>query len=585
MPTRKGLRVAILHTSNKWGLGQDAQLIEQMLRESNSCGIVKIDTIQHVDPLQFFCGPVKPTPVDIAIHIEIPCRAATPWATHNIVVVNQEWWPMDAWTWAIEDKSFTFVFKTQYARSKFPTIDRKRCRVIPWRASGAYSVGSGGMKCAFLYMIGASEHKLSAARTICSAWDITLPQLTIVGTAEVVSELEKCGGTGIVFMTTVSQEEKLKLQTSIGYHIVASVAEGFGFSFAEAAICGALPLWTALPVYEEIWGGVLGDIGKIPCVFEPAKEWRDSRQITFTVESVRKAVQSLLSLEDEHRIRGALKHAVSVKIRDFRTGWRNLLNALAHRTTSTMKIPPPRIENPPHVAVVTLTYNRKGWWGNMVQNILTCDYPRNKLTWVVADDSDGPERVDSDIIKFQSTHPEFHVKYVSIGKQTPIGEKRNRACAAAPAECSVFMMMDDDDHYPPSSIAQRVAWISERKKECVYCSTLPMYDILRYISAVNVPPLILSPEERVSEATLCFTRKFWETQKFPNSVSIAEGEAFLSGRVEQTAEIPPNGIIVSFIHKGNTTSRRVPIETEANGSHYGFSDEYFSYLCKVGGAI
>ena len=95
---------------------------------------------------------------------------------------------------------------------------------------------------------------------------------------------------------------------------------------------------------------------------------------------------------------------------------------------------------------------------------------------------------------------------------------------------------------------------------------------------MNVPPLDLAPEERVSEASMAFTRRFWETRPFPDGVSIAEGEAFLVGRIKETAEVPPDGVIVSFLHGGNATSRRVPEETEANGCHYGFDDSYFTYV-------
>ena len=56
------------------------------------------------------------------------------------------------------------------------------------------------------------------------------------------------------------------------------------------------------------------------------------------------------------------------------------------------------------------------------------------------------------------------------------------------------------------------------------------------------------------------------------------------GREHKTAEISPQGVIVSFLHKGNSTSRRIPDQTEPNGCHYGFSDEYFSYLSEVSGA-
>jgi hypothetical protein len=108
-----------------------------------------------------------------------------------------------------------------------------------------------------------------------------------------------------------------------------------------------------------------------------------------------------------------------------------------------------------------------------------------------------------------------------------------------------------------------------------------MYHSGKYVSAINVPPLALSPAERVSEATLCFTREFYTARKFPAAISVAEGEGFLEGRVEQTREIPPEGVIVSFLHGRNATSRRVPDLSEPNGCHYGFSDEYFEYVSKL----
>ena len=220
----------------------------------------------------------------------------------------------------------------------------------------------------------------------------------------------------------------------------------------------------------------------------------------------------------------------------------------------------------------------------MARNILLADYPYDKMTWVLLDDGDTEKggRVDEQITKFQSVNPHIKVKYISLTKPMIVGAKRNKGCEVSPNEASVFIMMDDDDHYPPQSISKRVAWLQTTGAQCVYCSTLPMYDCSRYISAINVPPLNLAPAARVSEATMAFTRKFWEERRFPNTASIAEGEGFVSGREEQTVEIPPDGIIVSFLHGKNASSRRIPESSEQNGCHYGFNDEYFTYISELG---
>ena len=150
---------------------------------------------------------------------------------------------------------------------------------------------------------------------------------------------------------------------------------------------------------------------------------------------------------------------------------------------------------------------------------------------------------------------------------------------AASAYVDIFVVMDDDDHYPADSIQKRVSWLTrtlvseskgkvkvkgkekekdKAKVQVAYCSVLPMYDLTRYISAMNVPELELGPAERVSEATLVFTRAAWTARPFPD-ISMAEGIGFLEGREEISVEMPGQGIIVSFIHSKNSSSRRIPL--------------------------
>ena len=211
------------------------------------------------------------------------------------------------------------------------------------------------------------------------------------------------------------------------------------------------------------------------------------------------------------------------------------------------------------------------------------------LEWIVVDDSDDINKSASDkIVDFASRCPDLKLEYVPLAKRHTVGEKRNIGCARATRDIIVFM--DDDDHYPSDSIARRVAWLSRTlpegraQSQIGYCSVLPMYDLTRYISAMNVPEIELGPAERVSEATLVFTRAAWTARPFPD-VSMAEGLGFLEGREEESVEIPPNGVIVSFIHTKNSSSRRVPREQEPNGCHYGFSDEFFKYVHHVGGGL
>ena len=583
--------------SPQWGLGQDSRIVEALVREVHASKDFPVECIFHEDPQSFYGGGTKPRQVDLTIHLEVPCRAAFPWSAQNWVIVNPEWWPSTAWNWVLEPVAKggadMILFKSEHARALYPAVEAARCKVMPWRFGPEISTALSSLKttpaASFLFMIGASAHKQAAAEIVCRAWKPTWPPLLLVATETILEGLKphiRCPNIS-VHPPYSSNEIRSQIQTTYGYHIVASVAEGFGYTFAEAAAIGALPLWTDIPVYKELWGTCVGPVGMIETApVTTASLCRDPPR-TFTEAAVVKAVDSLLALSeaDAGRLRGQLRHVATTRIREFRTSWKRILNRAKPKPLAlTVPLAPLPVSELPHVAIVTLTYNRPRWFANMAQNIMNADYPHEKMTWIVADDSDAAGRVDEQIMRFQSVNPKIHVIYQSIPKRMAIGAKRNKACDAAPAAATVFVMMDDDDHYPAQSIANRVAWLHAGKAagiNCVSCAVLPMYHAGKYVSAINVPPLALSPAERVSEATLCFTREFYTARKFPAAISVAEGEGFLEGRIDQTREIPPEGVIVSFLHGRNATSRRVPDLSEPNGCHYGFSDEYFEYVSKL----
>jgi len=241
----------------------------------------------------------------------------------------------------------------------------------------------------------------------------------------------------------------------------------------------------------------------------------------------------------------------------------------------------------PKVGIITLTRNRKDWWINMLQNVVKQDWPVSRLEWIIVDDGDEDQRLSSLVEEFMEKSPGIMIRYVEMTTPRTIGAKRNAAVEAAGADVTVFAVMDDDDHYPTGSIATRVAWLNRAmptgklQSQVAYCSVLPMYDLTRYISAMNVPELELGPAERVSEASLVFTREAWVARPFPD-VNMAEGIGFLEGREAISVEMPSKGVIVSFIHTKNSSSRRIPKDQEPNGCHYGFADEFFRYLHTIG---
>jgi hypothetical protein len=127
--------------------------------------------------------------------------------------------------------------------------------------------------------------------------------------------------------------------------------------------------------------------------------------------------------------------------------------------------------------------------------------------------------------------------------------------------------------------------LKDPAKDCAFCTTIPCYDITKYSSFMNVPPMTLPMAERVSEATMIFTRKFWDANKFDETVKVAEGDAFIRGREQMCRELSPQDVIVSLVHPKNTSARRLPEIKEPNGCHYGFNEKLYALVSEIGVAL
>lgn len=561
-----------------WGIGQDARLVESVVRGRNDRM-----RIEHCDPLTWGSTADK---ADVHIYLEQPCRLAVPWAGFNVVVVNPEWWARDAWNWCFlpvrEGGMDMFVFKSDPAAALFPEVEAKRRFIIPWRTDMIMNHdGWAGREERFLYIVGSSQNKLAAARGVVAGWFMGWPPLEVWCTEAFAAELRPLipEGAAVSFQTAYkSRAEKEARQMACKWHVVASAAEGFGYTMAEAAACGAPVVWTGLPTQEWTWR-----LGALGCIVSETVE--DSQKfktreghVGFSGLALGAAVGQVMNFTptDIASIQKHYRERRSWALREFLQGWRKLMDAARSRM-HLPALPSPMKGTPPKVGIITVSRNRVAWWTNMVQNVSGQKWPSQLLEWIVVDEAG---ELEGKVVELREKVPQLVVRYVK-GMGASVGAKRNMAVRAAGADVAVFMCMDDDDHYPPDSVARRILWMNRLSTDIVYCSALPMYDTTRYISAMNVPPLTLAPAERVSEATLAFRRSVWAAKPFPE-VSVSEGEGFLTGRDAVSVEIPCYGVIVSFIHNGNTSSRRIPPDQEANGCHYGFSDEYFKYIHTVG---
>lgn len=378
----------------------------------------------------------------------------------------------------------------------------------------------------------------------------------------------------VVHSERVSETVYDKLMADCGLLICTSAAEGFCHAVNEAMSAECILLLSPIEPFRELTHHALWVSGSKSVPHPECMGTLEDVEVGSIVESLQMYVNmnhhQRRNESRSNRSRYESRHQIFVKaIED------EIKRLTADVGTYSIEAMLPKEEDLPHISVITITRDRRAFIPLVKYGLIAQTYPAEKIEWIIVDD--GKDQI-KDLVSDMK-----NVIYVLVDEPMTIGAKRNLAVSYASTK--IIVTMDDDDVYPSNSLLSRVAhMLAEPKKECLFSTVIPCYDIHEKKSFMNVPPMKLPMCERVSEATLCFTWDFWEAGRFPDQ-QIAEGGGFIRGREHQCREMSPQDIIVSLVHKKNTSSRKVPPMAEPNGCHYGFSAELFTLVSEIGESI
>jgi hypothetical protein len=560
----------LFNKSNPYGISKDIEGMATSLTRhlGSTC------TQSYADPLEI------PYKSDILVHVEVPIYAWMPWASTNILVVNPEWF-QDAWL-PYMHRFAAVVYKDPLSAKEAVAkgyVTESQVRVVPWgcakpeppkRTSGGV-VPKGSADTGFVWFLAGSASKRAYVPKMMSMWREQYPPLRIYS-------VEPVDLSGVTVPANVRFEPKdLDPNTKAGLsaffrgHIGCSVAEGFSYVAAEAEWSGAYTILNELNCFVSDYSGrtgvhILSDAANV--LEEPLAE----------------AIAEFERAEFD-AIAAARTASAEERYKTFLRKFSELIQSMIP-SREVPQLPPILLrEECPPISIVTMLYNRRKFFDLACHNITMTDYPKDKIEWIVIEDSDNPMEDASDrVVAVAESAAPVRVVYVPLKSKLPVSEKRNIAVKKATSE--IILMMDDDDHYPETSFRRRVAWLTKHPWEprCVTATTIACYDLVKGISAVNTPPLGLSLGQRVSEATLTFYRSWWAEKGFPTDVQVGEGEGFLAGREGDVLEIPPQQIIVAFSHGANTSSRRIPSGAEVKpGCFWGFPKEFLVFIHGLAG--
>ena len=557
----------LFNKSNPYGISKDI--------EGMAASLDKNFTQRYADPLEV------PFSSDIIIHLEVPVYTWMPWAAKNILVVNPEWFQE---SWLPYMPRFTAVIykdplSAQEAVAK-GYVTQEQVVIVPWGCPKPEPVKTktgtapkGTADTGFVWFLAGSASKRAYVPKMLRMWRPQYPPLRIYS-------VEPVDLSGISVPQNVRFEVKdldpnmkAGLAAFFRGHIGCSAAEGFSYVAAEAE-----------------WSGAFTILNPLNCFVSDYSDSPGVHMLSAAADVLEEPLASAIAefeAADLDAVAAKRSQRAAERYDTFLSRFSEVIKEVSERESPpALQLPPILLpEDCPPISIVTMLYNRRKFFDLACHNITMTDYPKEKIEWIIIEDSDNPMEDASDrVVAVAESAAPVRVVYVPLKSKLPVSEKRNMAVSKATAD--IVLMMDDDDHYPETSFRRRVAWLTKHPwaPKCTTATTIACYDLVKGISAVNTPPLGLPLGQRVSEATLTFYKYWWAEKGFPTDVQVGEGESFLAGREGEVLEIPPQQIIVAFSHGANTSSRRIPSGAEVKpGCFWGFPKEFLMFIHGLAG--
>ena len=196
----------------------------------------------------------------------------------------------------------------------------------------------------------------------------------------------------------------------------------------------------------------------------------------------------------------------------------------------------------PLVSCIMPTSNRRLFVPQAIVYFLRQDYLWREL--IIVDDG------DDSIKDLVPDDPRIH--YLRLERKHSIGTKRNLACETATGE--IIVHWDDDDWVAPWRLTYQVERLIAAQADICGLDKVLFYDAVsgcfrQYIYRQGRKLWLYG-------ATLCYTKVFWERNRFPD-MNVGEDARFIwSNRPKKIVSLEDNTFYVGLIHPGNTSPKQ-----------------------------
>ena len=204
----------------------------------------------------------------------------------------------------------------------------------------------------------------------------------------------------------------------------------------------------------------------------------------------------------------------------------------------------------PNVSILTPSYNRRKFLPLITHNLLNMDYDKNKLEWCIIDDGKEPLFTDETLKQTKEILKPLKINYKYENVKRDIGVKRNALVKMC--KYKYCIMMDDDDVYFPSYIKHSIEVLKKNKIGLVGSNhMLFIYHNHNY----NMPKIECHAKRQIHEATMCFTKKYFNSMPGFMKSSLGEGANMIDHNEKNSAYTIITKCMICFCHQGNSFNK------------------------------
>ena len=237
-------------------------------------------------------------------------------------------------------------------------------------------------------------------------------------------------------------------------------------------------------------------------------------------------------------------------------------------------------EDLPHIALVTSLHDQPDLFQAMQLGYYQFNYPREKMLWIIADDSANEFKVAPLIDGADET-----IKYIrcDMDRNTflPVSRKHNLCMKYLAEETKFVLHFAPECYYHPDSVRQRVlTMMANPEKQCFGCTNYGVYDLSRDESYEQFLPDGKGNPTLLFTPTLSYTREFWWKRHFDETQYTLESFFFIRYRWEQVLDIPYQMVMIALTWDGH----RVGDASRYGLSHKGrvSTSSHHTSIAKVG---